>query len=222
MIKIKNVCKEYKMGLNIIQALDNVSFNIESGEFVSIVGASGSGKSTLMNVLGCLDSVTNGTYFLDGDDISKLSKNKLASVRNVKIGFVFQGFNLIPALTAKENIELPLIYRKTPRSEREKLVNEALVITGLTKRAEHKPSELSGGQQQRVAIARAIAAKPPIILADEPCGNLDSKAGSTVMSILHELNRSGRTVVLITHDEKAANSAKRIIRIFDGKIIAIN
>jgi len=207
------------MGDGIIAALDRVNLDIKGGEFVSITGASGSGKTTLMNILGCLDSPTDGSYILDGEDVSRMSKRRLARVRNLKIGFVFQGFNLIPALTARENVLLPLIYRKTPARLREKLADEALEIVGLSKRANHRPNQLSGGQQQRVAIARAIAAKPPLILADEPCGSLDSKTGADIMKTLRGLNEAGRTVVLITHDERAAEMADKIIRISDGRIV---
>lgn len=219
MIIINGLSKQYNMGANTVHALSDVSFRVENGEFAAVVGASGSGKTTLMNILGCLDKATEGNYYLDGEDILKQSKRTLAFIRNVKIGFVFQSFNLIPTLTARENVELPLIYRKTPRFEREKLVSEALDMVGLSDRENHRPSELSGGQQQRVAIARAVAAKPPLILADEPCGNLDSTAGTAVMKILHELNKSGRTVILITHDNGAAKTAHKLIRIFDGRIV---
>ncbi|MCL2637732.1 MAG: ABC transporter ATP-binding protein [Oscillospiraceae bacterium] len=219
MIKIRDIYKRYTMGDGIIAALDRVNLDIKGGEFVSITGASGSGKTTLMNILGCLDSPTDGSYILDGEDVSRMSKRRLARVRNLKIGFVFQGFNLIPALTARENVLLPLIYRKTPARLREKLADEALEIVGLSKRANHRPNQLSGGQQQRVAIARAIAAKPPLILADEPCGSLDSKTGADIMKTLRGLNEAGRTVVLITHDERAAEMADKIIRISDGRIV---
>ena len=208
------------MGESCLHALSDVSFNIAEGEFAAIVGASGSGKTTLMNIIGCLDTATKGEYFLDGRRISSLSQNELSVIRNEKIGFVFQGFNLIPTLTAAENVELPLIYRKMRRSERTELVKSALEMVGLSARAEHKPNQLSGGQQQRVAIARAIAASPPVILADEPCGNLDSRSGGIIMDILHDLNKSGKTVVLITHDGNAAKTAQRIIRIKDGVVSA--
>ncbi|MDR2531673.1 MAG: ABC transporter ATP-binding protein [Oscillospiraceae bacterium] len=219
MIKIREICKKYRMGEGIIAALDDVNLDIGGGEFVSITGASGSGKTTLMNILGCLDSPSEGSYILDGEDVSRMSKRRLARVRNLKIGFVFQGFNLIPTLTARENVLLPLIYRKTPARLREKLADEALQIVGLSERAGHRPSQLSGGQQQRVAIARAIAAKPPLILADEPCGSLDSRTGRDIMRTLRGLNEAGRTVVLITHDERAAKTADKIIRISDGRIV---
>ena len=208
------------MGESCLHALSDVSFTIAEGEFAAIVGASGSGKTTLMNIIGCLDTATKGEYFLDGRRISSLSQNELSVIRNEKIGFVFQGFNLIPTLTAAENVELPLIYRKMRRSERTGLVKSALEMVGLSARAEHKPNQLSGGQQQRVAIARAIAASPPVILADEPCGNLDSRSGGIIMDILHDLNKSGKTVVLITHDGNAAKTAQRIIRIKDGVVSA--
>lgn len=218
MINIRSLTKQYKMGDSIVNALDNVSLDVKQGEFVAIVGASGSGKTTLMNILGCLDRPTDGEYHLDGDKVFSMSGRALSGIRNRKIGFIFQSFNLIPSLTAWENIELPLIYRKTPRSAREKLVEEAIKMVGLYDRRAHRPFELSGGQQQRVAIARAIAAKPPLILADEPCGNLDSKSGKDIMNILHDLHQSGRTIVLITHDDRAAESAEAIIRIRDGRI----
>ena len=208
------------MGENCLHALTDVSFTIPKGEFAAIVGASGSGKTTLMNIIGCLDTATRGEYFLDGEKISSLSQNRLSVIRNEKIGFVFQGFNLIPTLTAAENVELPLIYRRMRRAERAELVKNALELVGLSSRAEHKPNQLSGGQQQRVAIARAIAACPPVILADEPCGNLDSRSGGIIMDILHSLNKSGKTVVLITHDDNAARTAEIIIRIKDGVVSA--
>ena len=220
MIRIKEIYKDYQMGESCLHALSDVSFTIAEGEFAAIVGASGSGKTTLMNIIGCLDTATKGEYFLDGRRISSLSQNELSVIRNEKIGFVFQGFNLIPTLTAAENVELPLIYRKMRRSERTELVKSALEMVGLSARAEHKPNQLSGGQQQRVAIARAIAASPPVILADEPCGNLDSHSGGIIMDILHDLNKSGKTVVLITHDDNAAETAQRIIRIKDGVVSA--
>jgi len=206
------------MGENIIAALDGVSLDIRGGEFVSITGASGSGKTTLMNILGCLDSPSEGSYILDDEDVSRMSRRRLARVRNLKIGFIFQGFNLIPTLTARENVLLPLLYRKTAVRMRERLADEALEIVGLSERGNHRPSQLSGGQQQRVAIARAIAAKPPLILADEPCGSLDSRTGRDIMKTLRALNEAGRTIVLITHDERAAKTADKIIRIADGRL----
>jgi len=219
MIKIRDVSKKYSIGENAVSALLSVNLDIGDGEFVAVTGASGSGKTTLMNIMGCLDSPTEGVYMLGGEDVSRMSGRRLANVRNLKIGFIFQGYNLIPSLTARENVLLPLVYRKTPLRERERLADEALELVGLTHRASHRPTELSGGQQQRVAIARAVAAKPPLILADEPCGNLDSRAGADIMNTLRELNAAGRTVVLITHDERAAREAGRSVRISDGRIV---
>lgn len=219
MIKTENLTKIYSpcAGCS-VTALDNVSIEIADGEFLSVVGASGSGKTTLMNIMGCLDTPTEGSYKLDGTDISTLTSAQLSNVRSQKISFVFQGFNLIPTLTAAENVELPLIYRKIPLRERKETVRQALEAVGLEKRADHLPLELSGGQQQRVAIARAFASNAPLILADEPCGNLDSKAGAVIMEMLHQMNKLGKTVVLITHDERAAKTADREIRISDGRI----
>ncbi|MBO4338646.1 MAG: ABC transporter ATP-binding protein [Clostridia bacterium] len=221
LIEIKDMYKIYNPGENEVRAIDGISLEIEKGEFVAIVGHSGSGKSTLMNMLGLLDIPTSGTYILDGDDVSFLTDDEQSEIRNKQIGFIFQGFNLIPSLTAKGNVELPLIYRGVKKDEREQLSSEALKRVGLEKRMNHLPSQMSGGQQQRVAIARAVAAKPPIILADEPTGNLDSRSGEEVMKILHELNDEGRTVILITHDNDIADNplTKRVIRIHDGKII---
>ena len=221
LIEIKDMYKIYNPGENEVRAIDGISLEIEKGEFVAIVGHSGSGKSTLMNMLGLLDIPTSGTYILDGDDVSDLTDDEQSEIRNKQIGFIFQGFNLIPSLTAKGNVELPLIYRGVKKEERELLSTEALKRVGLEKRMNHLPSQMSGGQQQRVAIARAVAAKPPIILADEPTGNLDSRSGDEVMKILHELNDEGRTVILITHDNEIAENpmTKRVIRIHDGRII---
>ena len=218
LIELKDIYKIYQTGEAEVHALDGVSLQIDSGEFVSIVGQSGSGKSTLMNLLGCLDIPTSGTYLLDGVDVSTMSENRLSDIRNRRIGFIFQGFNLISGLTAIENVELPLIYRKMERKERKKLVYQSLERVGLKKRMRHRPSEMSGGQQQRVAIARAIAATPPIIFADEPTGNLDSKSGEEVINILRELNQEGRTVILITHDNGIARQCNRVIHIHDGRI----
>ena len=221
LIEIKDMYKIYNPGENEVRAIDGISLSIEKGEFVAIVGHSGSGKSTLMNMLGLLDVPSSGTYLLDGDDVSDLTDDEQSEIRNKQIGFIFQGFNLIPSLTAKGNVELPLIYRGVKREERESLAVDALTRVGLEKRMNHLPAQMSGGQQQRVAIARAVAAKPPIILADEPTGNLDSRSGEEVMKILHELNDEGRTVILITHDNEIAENplTKRVIRIHDGKII---
>jgi putative ABC transport system ATP-binding protein len=207
------------MGNNLIKALDGVDVTVEKGEFCAILGTSGSGKSTLMNIIGCLDTASSGDYFLCGQNVSRLSGKSLSYIRNQKIGFIFQGFNLIPTLTALENVELPLTYRKTGKRERRSRALEALELVGLGQRYEHKPAELSGGQQQRVAIARAIAAAPDLILADEPCGNLDSKSGKRVMETLTSLNKQGRTIVLITHDEKAAKAASKIVRLSDGRVL---
>jgi len=219
LIEIYDMHKVYNPGENEVRALDGVSLTIDEGEFVAIIGHSGSGKSTLMNMLGLLDECSSGSYFLQGHNVSSLSDDELSDIRNLHIGFIFQGFNLIPSLTAQANVELPLIYRGMKKDEREQLAEEALERVGLTKRAHHRPAQMSGGQQQRAAIARAVAARPPIILADEPTGNLDSKSGRDVMRILHELNDEGRTVILITHDNEIAEEAKRVIRIHDGKIV---
>ena len=212
------MCKIYNPGENEVRALDHVNLEISKGEFVAIIGQSGSGKSTFMNMLGCLDVPTSGKYFLNGTDVSTMADNDLSEVRNREIGFIFQGFNLIPNLTAEENVELPLIYRGIDRKTRKKLALESLHMVGLDKRVSHKPNEMSGGQQQRVAIARAIAAKPPVILADEPTGNLDSASSREILAILKDMHRSGRTVILITHDNGIAAQAKRVVRIMDGKI----
>ena len=219
LIDIKDMYKIYNPGENEVRALDGVSLTVERGEFVAIVGQSGSGKSTLMNMLGLLDVASSGTYFLDGKDVAHFTDDELSEIRNKQIGFIFQGFNLISSLTAQANVELPLVYRGMHREERGKLSLAALERVGLSNRKNHLPSQLSGGQQQRAAIARAVAAKPPVILADEPTGNLDSRSGEDVMRILHELSEEGRTIILITHDNEIAKTAKRVIRIHDGKII---
>ena len=219
-ICIKDLYKIYHAGTNEVRALDGISMNVNKGEYIAIVGQSGSGKSTLMNMLGCLDAPTSGQYFLEEQDVSQLSDHQLSDIRNRHIGFIFQGFNLVSSLTTAENVELPLIYRGIGRQERHKIVKESLERVGLGNRAHHRPSEMSGGQQQRVAIARAIAARPPLILADEPTGNLDSKSGEDVMQILRELNEAGHTVILITHDGKIAATARRVVQIQDGKILA--
>ena len=218
-IDIQHVSKIYREGDEVVRALDGVSLQVASGEFLAVIGQSGSGKSTLMNLLGCLDTPTSGVYRLNGADVSLLRENQLAQIRNQEIGFIFQGFNLIQTMDALENVELPLLYRGIRRQERKKLAEDALLRVGLGHRLRHRPYQMSGGQQQRVAIARAIAAKPPIILADEPTGNLDSKSGAAVMDILRELNREGRTVILITHDQSIAATAHRQIRIQDGKVV---
>ena len=220
LIEIRDIYKIYNPGENEVRALDGIDLTIEHGEFLAIVGQSGSGKSTLMNMLGLLDIPTSGTYTLDGVDTANMTDDELSEIRNKEIGFIFQGFNLIPSLTAVENVELPLVYRGMKKEERNKLALEALERVGLSHRLDHLPKQMSGGQQQRVAIARAVAARPPIILADEPTGNLDSHSGVEVMKILHELHEEGRTVILITHDNDIANEATRIIRIQDGQIIS--
>lgn len=219
LIEIRDMCKIYNPGENEVRALDHVNLKIEKNEFVAIIGQSGSGKSTLMNMLGCLDVPTSGTYILNGQDVSNLSDDELSDIRNREIGFIFQGFNLIAGLTALENVELPLIYRGVAKKERMRLSYIALEKVGLKARMDHKPSEMSGGQQQRVAIARAIAQAPPVVLADEPTGNLDSGSTKEIMEILKGLHAEGRTVILITHDNDIAARARRIIRIMDGKIV---
>lgn len=215
---VQDICKVYNPGENEVRALDHVSVQIYEKEFVAIIGQSGSGKSTLMNMLGCLDVPTSGTYMLHGQDVSHMSDDELSDIRNKEIGFIFQGFNLISNLTALENVELPLIYRGVSKKERLELAAEALKKVGLENRMGHKPSEMSGGQQQRVAIARAIAQAPPVILADEPTGNLDSASSKEIMGILRGLHEEGRTVIIITHDNEIAAQAKRVIKIMDGKI----
>lgn len=221
MIEMDNICKTYEIGDEIVKALDHASLQIAEGEFVSIIGPSGSGKSTLMNVIGCLDVADEGEYYLDGLSIKEYSEDDLAFVRNEKIGFVFQNFNLLSKLSAKENVELPLIYQKIQKKEREERVIAALERVNLVKRKEHRPMELSGGQQQRVAIARALVTKPSLILADEPTGNLDTKTGEEIMRLFHELHEQGNTIVLITHDESVADQAERKIRILDGKVTEV-
>ena len=218
LIHIENMKKIYNPGENEVRALDGIDLDIEKGDLVAIVGHSGSGKSTLMNMLGCLDTPTSGKYVLDGQDVASMTDNQLADVRNKEIGFIFQGFNLISNLDAVGNVELPLVYRGVSKNERKQLAMEALKSVGLEDRMKHKPNEMSGGQQQRVAVARAVAAKPPIILADEPTGNLDTKSTQEIMEILKELHRSGRTVIIITHDEELASQTHRVIRILDGRI----
>ena len=220
LIELKNVYKIYNEGMESeVRALNGVSLTIDRGEFVAVIGASGSGKSTLMNILGCLDVPTYGEYTLDGHDVSELSSRELSRIRNREVGFIFQGFNLISELTALENVELPLIYQGVGPVKRRELALAALERVGLAQRASHRPMELSGGQQQRVAIARAISTRAPIIMADEPTGALDSKTGVHVLQILHSLHDDGTTVILITHDNKIAATAARIVRISDGEIV---
>lgn len=218
MITFHDVSKIYRIGGVEVCALDRASMQIEEGEFVSIVGPSGSGKSTMMNIIGCLDMADEGTYTLDGQAIEAYSESELARIRNKKIGFIFQSFNLIGTMTAAENIELPLIYQGVPKNERKERVTEALSKVRLEGRGAHRPNELSGGQQQRVAIARAIATCPSLFLADEPTGNLDSKTGDEIMNLFHELHGQGNTIVLITHDDSVARQAKRSIHILDGQV----
>ena len=218
LIRVEDLCKIYNPGENEVRALDHVNLEIKKGEFVAIIGQSGSGKSTFMNMLGCLDVPTSGKYFLNGTDVSTMKDNELSVVRNREIGFIFQGFNLIANLNAVENVELPLIYRGIDRKTRHRLAVESLKLVGLEKRMHHRPNEMSGGQQQRVAIARAIAAEPPVILADEPTGNLDSASSREILEILKNMHRSGKTVILITHDNGIAAQARRVVRIMDGKI----
>ena len=221
LIDIQDIYKIYNEGKESeVRALNGVSLHIDRGEFVSIIGQSGSGKSTLMNILGCLDIPTYGDYHLDGTDITELTDRQLAHIRNKQIGFVFQGYNLIPVLNAWENVELPLIYQGLGPLKRRDRVEEALERVGMLERRDHRPGEMSGGQQQRVAIARAIATHPPIIMADEPTGALDSKTGLHVLEILHSLHQEGSTVILITHDNSIAATAERIVRLSDGAVVA--
>ena len=221
MIELRDVSKVYQIGDERVRALDHANLHIYPREFVSIIGPSGSGKSTLMNIVGCLDVADAGLYLLDGMPIEAYSEKELARVRNRKIGFIFQNFNLIAKLSAWENVELPLIYQKVPRHERVQRVNAALEQVGLAKRARHLPTELSGGQQQRVAIARALVTRPSLILADEPTGNLDSKTSGEIMAMLRELHAQGNTIVLITHDNDIAGQAPRSIRIRDGRLTEV-
>lgn len=219
-IEVSHVYKIYNPGDGEVRALDGVSLRVDTGDFLAIIGHSGSGKSTLMNILGCLDTPTAGQYRLEGQDVAALPERRLSDIRNRTIGFVFQGFHLIPGLDALENVELPLIYQGMSREKRRRLAKESLERVGLGSRLHHRPAQMSGGQQQRVAIARAIAARPPLILADEPTGNLDSASGQDIMAILRELHREGHTVILITHDNQIAAAAQRLIRIQDGRIVS--
>ena len=218
MIQLKDICKFYQVGEDRVRALDHANLHIYPQEFVSIIGPSGSGKSTMMNIIGCLDVADAGEYLLDGLPIESYSENQLAKIRNEKIGFVFQQYNLIPKLTAEENVELPLIYQKVPKKERVERVREALDKVNMYPRAKHLPTELSGGQQQRVSIARAIVTRPKLILADEPTGALDSKTSREIIDIFHDLHSQGNTIVLITHDNNIAKQAQRSIHILDGQI----
>ncbi|MDH7480288.1 MAG: ABC transporter ATP-binding protein [Syntrophomonadaceae bacterium] len=219
MIKVRDLTKVYRIGDIEVCALRNVNLTVAQGEFIAIVGPSGSGKSTLINMLGCLDTPTSGTYELDGRPVQQLNDDELAEIRNAKVGFIFQGFNLLPKLTALENVELPLVYRGVGVKERREQALEALARVGLSDRVEHRPTELSGGQQQRVAIARALAGNPSLILADEPTGNLDTKSGAEILELLKQLHQSGNTVIIITHDPGIAKQAQRILTIRDGEIV---
>ena len=218
-ITVDNINKTYRNGSLELQVLKNISFKVDRGEFLAIMGSSGSGKSTMMNILGCLDNQYEGRYILDGIDISKSSENELSEIRNKKIGFIFQSFNLLPRLTALENVELPLVYSSIPKEERHKRANELLEMVGLKDRIHHRPNELSGGQRQRVAIARALVNNPSIILADEPTGNLDSKSEAEIIEILQKLNKMGKTIVIVTHEPNIGEIAQRKIVFKDGEII---
>lgn len=218
LIALKNIKRHYDVGGEIVRALDGVNLVIQQNEYISIMGPSGSGKSTLMNMIGCLDTPTEGTYEFGGELVHEMDDDQLASIRNRKIGFVFQTFNLLPKATALRNVEVPLIYSNIPKEDRLEMANSALISVGLEDRVDHKPNELSGGQRQRVAIARALVNNPSIILADEPTGNLDSKSGIEIMKILDQLHSKGNTIILVTHEEDIANHANRIITIFDGKV----
>ena len=219
MIRLVEIRKYYQTGPVTVKALDGVNVYVETGELLAIIGPSGSGKSTMMNMLGCLDVPTGGEYYLDGREISKFDEDELADIRNKKVGFIFQNFNLLSRLTALENVELPLIYRGMGTAERRERATKALSMVGLQDRINHTPTELSGGQQQRVAIARALAGDPPVILADEPTGNLDSRSGKEVMEILKDLHTNGKTVIIITHDLNVAGQVERIIKMQDGRIV---
>ena len=219
LIEFDSVCKYYQMGDTVVKAADHISMKIEKGEFVAIVGQSGSGKSTCMNIIGCLDVPTSGTYKLNGRDVGSMDKNELAEIRNELLGFIFQQYNLLPKLSLLENVELPLVYAGLSRSEQHQRAREALEQVGLGNKLDNKPSQLSGGQQQRASIARALVGRPAVILADEPTGALDSHTGREVLGMLQELNREGHTVILITHDNSIAMQAPRIIRLEDGRIV---
>ncbi|MCF0150373.1 MAG: ABC transporter ATP-binding protein [Firmicutes bacterium] len=219
MIEFRDVCKYYVMGDNTVKANDHINMRIDQGEFVAIVGQSGSGKSTSMNIIGCLDVPTSGQYLLGGRDVGSMNRSQLAEIRNEMLGFIFQQYNLLPKYNLIENVEVPMMYRGISRAERKRRAVEVLTELGLSDHLKHKPSELSGGQQQRVSIARALVGEPPIILADEPTGALDSKTGKEVLRLLQELHQKGKTVVLITHDNSIARQAKRIIRLEDGCVV---
>ena len=218
LISLNSIKRHYDVGGELVRALDGVDVSINSNEYISIMGPSGSGKSTLMNIIGCLDTPTHGTYQFEGELVHEMDDDQLASIRNRKIGFVFQTFNLLPKSTALRNVEVPLIYSNLPKIERLEMARNSLISVGLEDRLDHKPNELSGGQRQRVAIARALVNNPSIILADEPTGNLDSKSGIEIMKILYDLHQKGNTIILVTHEKEIAMHASRIITIFDGKI----
>jgi putative ABC transport system ATP-binding protein len=217
-ISMKDITKIYNVGGEEVRALDKATMSVSEGEFVCVIGPSGSGKSTLMNIIGCLDVADSGDYMLDGQNIEQYTERQLARIRNRKVGFIFQSFNLLSKMTAEENVELPLIYQGLRYSERKEKAHSALERVGLSDRSGHKPTELSGGQQQRVAIARALATNPAILLADEPTGNLDSKTGADIIELFHEIHEAGNTIVMISHDEKIAEQAQRCIRILDGRV----
>ena len=217
-IKIRNIIRDFKLGQEIVHVLKGIDLDIERGEYVAIMGPSGSGKSTLMNIIGCLDTATDGTYVLNGKDVSKMSDDELADIRNTEIGFVFQTFNLLPRTTALDNVALPMVYAGFSKSERTKRAEEVLISVGLEDRMDHKPNQLSGGQRQRVAVGRALVNRPSIILADEPTGNLDSKTSLEILNLFEDIHKAGNTVIMVTHEEDVAARAKRIIRLIDGMI----
>ena len=217
-IKMRNIIRDFKLGQEIVNVLKGIDLDIERGEYVAIMGPSGSGKSTLMNIIGCLDTATAGTYILNGKDVSKMSDDELAEIRNKEIGFVFQTFNLLPRTTALDNVALPMVYAGVSKSERTKRATEVLKDVGLSDRMDHKPNQLSGGQRQRVAVGRALINKPSIILADEPTGNLDSKTSLEILNLFEDIHKAGNTVIVVTHEEDVAARAKRIIRLIDGMI----
>ena len=217
-IKIRNIIRDFKLGQETVHVLKGIDLDIERGEYVAIMGPSGSGKSTLMNIIGCLDTATSGTYILNGKDVSKMSDDELADIRNTEIGFVFQTFNLLPRTTALDNVALPMVYAGVSKTDRNKRATEVLVNVGLSDRMDHKPNQLSGGQRQRVAIGRALVNKPSIILADEPTGNLDSKTSLEILHLFEDIHKAGNTVIMVTHEEDVAARAKRTIRLIDGMI----
>ena len=220
LIRLEHICKSYRSRNSCVQVLEDICLSVQKGEFLSITGKSGSGKSSLMNIIGCLDTADSGEYYLDGTDVSEMREKDLARLRSRNIGFIFQSFNLIPSMNALENVSLPLMYRGVRRPERERIAKRALSMVGLSHRLMHRPGEMSGGQQQRTAIARAIAASPSVLLCDEPTGSLDRASGEEVLSVIRDMNKSGVTVVMITHDPEIAAAAGRTIRISDGRLIS--